>query len=110
MKIDFEKIPQSNIANFKGGEKNVIAKMYTDPSIKIMRGRLEDGATIGFHTHETSSEIIFVLEGSGKVVCDDGEEILKAGDCHYCQKNHAHSLQSLPGGFIDFFAVVPELA
>lgn len=109
MKIDFEKIPQNVIANFKGGEKNISARMYVDSSIKIMRGRLEDGATIGFHTHETSSEIIFVLEGSGKVVCDDGEEILNAGDCHYCPKGRGHSLQSLEGGFIDFFAVVPEL-
>lgn len=55
MKIDFGKIPQDVIANFKGGEKKFIAKMYTDSSIKIMRGRLEDGATIGFHTHENSS-------------------------------------------------------
>ncbi len=55
MKIDFEKIPQNVIANFKGGEKNFIAKMYADSSIKIMRGRLEDGATIGFHKHENSS-------------------------------------------------------
>lgn len=109
MKIDFEKNPQDIIANFKGGEKNFITKMYTDSSIKIMHGRLEDGATIGFHTHETSSEIIFVLEGNGKVICDSGEEILKAGDCHYCPKGCGHSLQSLPGGFIDFFAVVPEL-
>lgn len=109
MKIDFEKIPQNVITNFKGGEKNFIAKMYADSSIKIMHGRLEDGATIGFHTHENSSEIIFVLEGSGKVVCDDGEEILNASDCHYCPKGRGHSLQSPAGGFIDFFAVVPEL-
>ena len=45
-----------------------------------------------------------------KFVCDDGEEIVNAGDCHYCPKGCGHSLQSPAGGFIDFFAVVPELA
>ena len=38
----------------------------------------------------------------------DGEYIpLKAGDCHYCPKGHAHSLMNDSGEYLEFFAVVP---
>ena len=60
--------------------------MHVDGRNKIMRGRLVSGATIGGHTHDTSSEIIFVLSGTGRVLYDGGEETVTAGQCHYCPK------------------------
>ncbi len=43
-----------------------------------------------------------------KVKVEDGEELLKPGDCHYCPKGHAHSLINDSGGELEFFAVVPQ--
>ena len=57
-----------------------------------MRGRLVPGASIGLHTHETSSEIIYIFQGSGKVLYDGEYEPVRTGTCHYCPKGHAHSL------------------
>ena len=83
-------------------------RIYTDAMGKIMKGRLIPGASIGLHTHETNSEIIYVLEGTGKVLCDGAYELLAAGSCHYCPKGHAHSLINDSAADLIFFAVVPE--
>ena len=82
--------------------------MFTDPGVKIMRGRLEHGASIGLHTHEGNSEIVFILEGKGKMLCDGRYEELSAGSCTYCPEGHEHSLINDSMGDLIFFAVVPE--
>ena len=47
--LDFNKIRKA-LANFKGGEKALNAKMNVDENNKILGGRLEPGASIGTHT------------------------------------------------------------
>ena len=108
MRIDFDAMEETIIPHMRGGEKEVAARMYTDELGKIMLGRLIPGASIGMHTHETSSEIIYVLSGAGKVLYDDGTETVGAGSCHYCPKGHAHSLINDGTEPLEFFAVVPE--
>lgn len=108
MLIDFNAIPETVIANMRGGEKEVHARMYMDERGKVMRGKLIPGASIGMHTHETSSEVIYILAGTGKVLCDGAEEPLAPGACHYCPKGHAHSLINNGGEDLEFLAVVPE--
>ena len=106
MILDFDAIEEQALPNFKGGEKQFKTRMYTDGACKIMRASLEPGATIGVHTHETDSEIIFMLKGTGVVLYDDGRETLSAGSCHYCPKGHSHSLRNESDETIEFYAVV----
>lgn len=108
MILNFNEIEEQVIPNFKGGDKQFRTRMYTDASCKIMRGSLEPGAAIGVHTHETNSEIIFMVKGTGMVLYDDGMEALPAGSCHYCPKGHSHSLRNESDETITFYAVVPE--
>lgn len=108
MKIVFDEMKEQELKNFKGGEKSFHAKMFTDVNNKIMQGRLKPGATIGLHTHDTNSEIIFITKGIGSVIYDDTVEVLKAGDCHYCPQGHSHSLQNTSDADLEFLAVVPE--
>lgn len=108
MILHFDTIEEQIIPNFKGGEKQFKTRMYTDETCKIMRASLEPGATIGVHTHDTNSEIIFMLKGTGVVLYDNGQEILPAGSCHYCPKGHTHSLRNESDEVIEFYAVVPE--
>lgn len=109
MKFDFNEIPVTDIPKFKGGEKSLAAKMYTDENVRILRGTLVPGATIGMHTHDTSCESIYIISGTGKMIFDGTEEILNAGDCHYCPKGHTHSLINMTNENLVFFAVIPEL-
>ena len=109
MLIQFDQLQENIIPQFRGGEGNTVNRMYADPNNKIMRGFLAPGCTIGLHTHDTSSEIIYILSGKGKVLCDGEYEPLEAGSCHYCPKGHAHSLiNDQEEGNLEFFAVVPE--
>lgn len=108
MKIDFNSIEEVSLPNFKGGEKSMEARMFFDGKNRIMRSRLTPGASIGMHTHDTSSEIIYILEGNAVNICDGVEEQLSAGDCHYCEKGHTHTLINKSDKDVLFFAVVPE--
>ena len=108
MLIDFSIMEPETIPNFLGGDGALRAQMRVDELGKILRGVLDPGASIGVHTHETSSEIIYILSGTGKVKYDDGEETVKAGQCHYCPRGHSHSLINDSDSPLEFFAVVPN--
>ncbi len=106
--IRFDRIPETVLPNFKGGEGTFFASMHTDENNRILKGRLPVGATVGLHTHEDSSEIIFILSGKGKAILDGETEALAAGDCHYCPRGHAHSLINEGDEDLIFYAVVPK--
>ena len=114
MTIDFNKIDLSILPNFKGGEKELAANMFFDGTNRIFKGRLIPGATIGMHTHDDSCEVIFILEGHGTILeREPGAEVIDRsvgeGDCLYCPKGHAHSLQNTAAeGDLVFYAVVPK--
>lgn len=94
--------------HFKGGEKEMAAKMYFDGTNRIMKARLQPGASIGMHTHEENSEIIFITKGSGHVIYDGERIALSEGDVHYCPKGHTHSLINDSDSELDISAVVPN--
>ena len=108
MKLDFLAMDENWMANFKGGEKGLLAKMFADERNRIIKARLIAGATVGEHSHETGSEIIFALSGEATATTDGVEEKLVAGDCHYCPKGCRHFLKNDgPEDFV-FFAVVAQ--
>lgn len=108
MKLIFDEMPLKHLTNFYGGEKELRANMFADGRNKILRGRLAPGASIGYHCHETSSEVIYILSGSGRMLTESGEERLTAGDCHYCELGNSHSLINDGAEELVFFAVVPQ--
>lgn len=108
MLISFDQMNDTVLEHFKGGEGTLISKMFTDTNGKIMRGRLLPHSTVGLHTHEGNSEIIFILSGVGKVLYDGDCLPLKPGDCHYCPMDHEHSLINDSEEELVFYAVVPE--
>jgi mannose-6-phosphate isomerase-like protein (cupin superfamily) len=109
MIIRFEDMEEKELKAFQGGMGALNAKIYADGQNKILRGRLIPGASVGTHRHETSSEIIFIAQGQAKSICDGKEELLFAGDCHYCSKGSEHCLVNI-GEEVDvvFYAVVPQ--
>lgn len=109
MIIDFKNIEQSVMPHFKGGDGNTLSRIYFDGLNKIMLGHLDVGCSIGYHKHETNSEVFYILSGVARCLYDDGEEKLVAGDCHYCPKGHSHSLiNASKTEPLEYFAIVPE--
>ncbi len=108
MKLDFDAIQPSVLKNFNGGEGQLVSRRYLDENNKITRALLAPGCSIGMHTHATTSEVIFVLAGTGKMYIGDQVEVLTAGDCHYCPKGQSHSFVNDGTEDLIFSAVVPE--
>lgn len=108
MKLDFNELPLNVAANFKGGEKEYKSHRYEDNCNKIMLGELEPGASIGYHSHDVNSEIMYFLEGEATVLTDEGEETLMPGQVHYCPCGHSHSLINRGNKLLRFVALVPE--
>lgn len=108
MIIDYPYEDLKIFPNFKGGEKELQAKMFSDGRNRILKATLAPGASIGLHKHDTSSEIMYFLSGKGKVLIDGREEWVSADKCHYCPKGSQHSLINTGEEDLNFFAVVPE--
>lgn len=106
MIIDFNTLKEESIPQFKGGDLEFNVKSFSDGQVKIMKGRLDPGASIGVHTHTDNSEVIFVLSGQGTDICDGKEEHLTAGMCHYCPKGSTHTLRNTGNEPLVFYAVV----
>ena len=108
MFVEHNKMEEKALPNFKGGEKEFNVRMFDDGACKIMQGRLQPGASIGLHTHEGNSEVIYILEGTGTVLDDGVYHPVAAGDCLYCPEGHRHSLINSSEADLRFFAVVAE--
>ena len=107
MIIDFKDLELNVAANFKGGEKEYVSRRFVDENNKIMLGTLEPGASIGYHSNDADSEIMYFLEGVATVLTDCGEETLLPGQVHYCPMGHSHSLINRGDCNLKFLAVVP---
>lgn len=108
MKISFDAIGEKEIKEFKGGKGAFFVHMFSDQNNKIMKGKLQPGSSIGMHTHETNSEIVYILSGVGTMEFEDTKEKLYPEDCHYCPQGATHSLINEGEEDLIFFAVVPE--
>ncbi len=107
MRIQFDAMEKKTFPAFYGGEGEYEAEMYVDEHNKIVRGKLSKGCSIGLHTHENTSETIFVISGEGVMLYEGEKEILRAGDCHYCPKGGTHTFKNERAEDLCFYAVVP---
>ncbi|MDO5846524.1 MAG: cupin domain-containing protein [Methanocorpusculum sp.] len=108
MQIDFEKLPELKIQNMNGGTGTISARMFADANGKIMLSRIPAGASIGEHTHTTSSEVNYILQGNGVQVCGGEEEPLSAGGCWYCPQGQTHGIRNTGTDELILYTVVAE--
>ena len=108
MIFDYNNMETTVIPNFKGGEKEISAQMFLDDNGRIMKAVLKPGASIGYHKHEGNGEIVYAISGNAKVLYNDGEETISAGQCHYCPNGNAHSIINNSDEDFVMFCVVPN--
>src|SRR5215813_629720 len=89
-KIEIEKIPAQQIASYpkefasviSGREKQRIGDAVGLSQFGVNITRIEAGSSSALrHWHEQEDEFIYVLEGELVLHENDGETVLKAGDC-----------------------------
>ena len=108
MLFNFDDMEETILHNFNGGKNDTKAKMFIDENVKILYGTLEPGSSIGLHTHEKNSEVVFALSGEAVVTMDGKEEILKPGMVHYCPMGHSHGMRNNKDEDFVMYAVVPN--
>ena len=94
MILDFNKIDLVKLDNFKGGEGYIEANMFFDGLNRIFIARIKKGSSIGYHLHETSSEIMYVLEGVATLNYNGEISKFTKDQCHYCKKGNMHSVSN----------------
>lgn len=104
--IEFEKIETKILHNFQGGSGNIMAMIHADDQNRIIKSIYAPGVSTGYHRHDTSSEILFILEGSCKVIHNGKEERLIEGNCHYCRKGDSHAIVNDGNTELVMYAVV----
>lgn len=107
MIIDFQSIDETAMHR-ADGQKSVTAHIFNDGKNKIMFAKLEPGDSNELHRHETSSEVLYILKGRGKMLCDGEYEELLPGKTHYCPKGHEHRMTNDGNEDLIFLAVIPE--
>lgn len=106
--INFSKDDFKQIDNFKGGDKYILASIFEDELNKILKFILVRGASIGLHTHEDSSEVIYIIKGTAKFIVNGEVEYVREGNCHYCPKGFSHMMINDTDKDVEAFAVVPK--
>ena len=104
--IEFEKIETKLLHEFQGGTGDIKAKIYTDDLNRIVKSIYAPRVSTGYHRHDDSSEIVFILPGSCKVIHDGKEELLTGGKCHYCKKGESHAIINDTDEQLIMYAVV----
>ncbi len=104
--IHFDSLETKVLSNFQGGEGTIFAKIAADETHRIIKSSYAPGVSTGYHLHDVSDEIIFILEGTCKVLHEGKEERLSPGDCHYCKLGESHAVINDGNADLVMFAVV----
>jgi len=97
--------------NMRGGPGRVIIQHIIEKE-QLQHARLfsqitlQPGDGIGPHTHTGETEYYYILEGSGKVVEDDGEKIVSSGDVVITGNGESHSITNTGAAVLRFVAVI----
>ena len=107
MIVNFNAIPEQTLPA-QHGEGEMTVKFFADRARKVIPTRLHPGAEIGYHAHENSEEVDYVLYGTGVAVCDGVEEALATDVCHICPAGSEHSIRNTGNVDLVMLTVVHE--
>ena len=108
MLLDIFNMPAKPVAGFKGGEGEAQVRIHQDDMGKVAQITLPVGASIGYHTHDDSYEVIYVLSGCG--TCYDGDQVypVSAGMVQYCPQFDGHSIVNTGVEDLRLLGIIPN--
>lgn len=108
MNIDFSAIPETLIEAPRGGRGTFGIREYKTADNRLFKGRLLPGSAFGPHSHETNSETMVFLSGTGKMVGPEGEERVGHGSVSHCPRGGAHHLVNDGDTDLVFIGLIAE--
>lgn len=107
--VDFNSMEADTVYNYKGGDNMVVSKMAPLGSNKAIYSIVPPGSSVGYHTHETDMEIVYVLQGTATVRMDSTTLVYTPGMVHYCPKGRSHSISNLgQEDLVSFNVIAPQ--
>ena len=95
MLTKFDNIEPVIVNGLRGGEGScTLYKLENLPVQYKMFAKIviHPNSSIGYHAHVGDEEIIYVLEGKGKVIVEEETKELLPGMINVCRENHYHSV------------------
>ena len=92
MIIDFNSMQEMTMPCMNGGTGMMTVKMYNDENYRIIPTQIHKGGSIGLPTQSSGDDLSYLISGTGKAMCDEKEEALKAGMMHICLKGSQHTI------------------
>mgnify|MGYP003325038103 FL=1 len=95
MLTKFDNIQPVVVNNLRGGEGSCTLYKLEDLPIQykmFAKIIVHPNSSIGYHAHVGDEEIIYVLEGRGKVIVEEETKELLPGMINVCKENHYHSV------------------
>ena len=85
----------------------VISKEIGAPNFAMRIFEVESGGYSPLHSHNWEHEV-FILEGDGVLVSQDGEKKFKPGDVVFVTPNEKHQFRNNGKKLVKFICVVPH--
>lgn len=108
MQIDLSQIEEKRYVHFKEGTGAAVLRIFENDQLIVLKGYLEIGSSVGYHSHPDSNETIYVFGGNGKVIDGNKEYPVAGGSCSYCPKGGSHSLVNTGDTPLYFMGVVTK--
>ncbi len=81
--------------------KNVGAPTFVTRIIEV-----QPGSSTAYHAHDWEHEVV-VLDGEGRVTCEDGDTPIGPGSCVYVAPNEKHQFANVGSALLRFVCVIP---
>ena len=107
MVLTLNEMVGKEVANMKGGIGVINSARWEDDMMAIIHNIMPAGTTVGFHQHVGTSEVIYILAGSGFIKEDDELKPIKAGDVNYCAEGGWHEVIAGDEG-MEILGVIPN--
>ena len=98
--------------NMRGGNGTVELTSFATPEELNNKGRLfanitlKPGCGIGYHVHETDSELFYVMKGEALYNDNGTESIVSAGDVMLCPAGTGHAVSNNGTEDVELCAVI----
>ena len=105
-----DSVPGSHV-DMKGAEgvtfRMLLGEAEQAPTFCMRQFNLGPGGHTPRHTHDWEHEI-YVLDGEGVIVADDGEKPIRPGHCALIPPGERHQFRNTGNGELKFLCLVPR--
>ena len=90
------------------GAGEMTARIVKNAYGKFLVNHIHPYGSIGIHEQKKGCEILYVISGTGRAICDGKEEILSRGCCHVCPEGSSQIVENTGIDDLVLFSAVIE--